>query len=88
MRLSDTAGTLDVMAYERIRVDPAKMGGVPCIRDLRMPVATVVAMVANGMSVDEILADFPDLEAEDIPEALHFAAEALLERTLPLTSTS
>jgi len=53
-----------------------------------MPVATVVAMVANGMSVDEILADFPDLEAEDIPEALHFAAEALLERTLPLTSTS
>lgn len=76
------------MAYERIRVDPAKMGGVPCIRDLRMPVATVVAMVANGMSVDEILADFPDLEAEDIPEALHFAAEALLERTLPLTSTS
>jgi uncharacterized protein (DUF433 family) len=73
--------------FERIRVDPAKMGGVPCIRDLRMPVATVVAMVADGMTVDEILADFPDLESEDIQEALHFAAEALLERTLPLTPT-
>jgi uncharacterized protein (DUF433 family) len=76
------------VAFERISVDPAKMGGVPCIRDLRMPVATVVAMVADGMTVDEILADFPDLEAEDIKEALHFAAEALLERTLPLTPTS
>ena len=75
------------MTFDRIRVDPAKMGGVPCIRDLRMPVATVVAMVADGMTVDEILADFPDLEPEDIQEALHFAAEALLERALPLTST-
>jgi uncharacterized protein (DUF433 family) len=75
------------VAFERISVDPAKMGGVPCIRDLRMPVATVVAMVADGMTVDEILADFPDLEADDIKEALHFAAEALLERTLPLTPT-
>jgi uncharacterized protein (DUF433 family) len=76
------------VAFERISVDPAKMGGVPCIRDLRMPVATVVAMVADGMTVDEILADFPYLEAEDIKAALHFAAEALLERTLPLTPTS
>ena len=49
------------------------MGGVPCIRDLRMPVATVVAMVADGMTVDEILADFPYLEAEDISEALSYA---------------
>jgi uncharacterized protein (DUF433 family) len=76
------------MTFERIRVDPAKMGGVPCIRDLRMPVASIVAMVADGMTIDEILEDFPDLEAADISEALHFAAEAFLERSLPLTATS
>lgn len=75
------------MAFERITVDPAKMGGVPCIRDLRMPVATVVAMVADGMTVDEILTDFPDLEAEDVRAALHYAAEAVRERALPLTPT-
>ena len=61
------------MTFDRVRVDPAKMGGVPCIRDLRMPVASVVAMVADGMTTEEILTDFPDLEPEDIQEALHFA---------------
>ncbi len=49
-----------------------------------MPVATVVGMVADGMTAEEILADFPDLEAEDIAEALHYAAEAVRERELPL----
>ncbi|RPH32062.1 DUF433 domain-containing protein, partial [bacterium] len=44
------------MAFRRITIDPEKMGGVPCIRALRMPVATVVAMVAEGMTEDEILA--------------------------------
>lgn len=58
------------MRFERITIEPDKMGGVPCIRGLRIPVATVVGMVAEGMSVDEILADYPDLEAEDIREAL------------------
>ncbi len=48
----------------------ATMGGLPCVRGMRMPVATVVGMVADGMTVDEILADFPDLEAEDVAEAL------------------
>ena len=46
------------------------MGGVPCVRGLRIPVATVVGMVAEGMTVEEILADYPDLEAGDITEAL------------------
>ena len=64
------------MVFERVTVDPDRMGGVPCIRDLRVPVATVVAMVADGMSVDEILADLPYLEAEDVAAALGFAAEA------------
>jgi uncharacterized protein (DUF433 family) len=72
------------VAFERITIDPAVMGGLPCIRGLRMPVATVVGMVADGMSVDEILTDFPDLEAEDIAEALRYAAEAVRERELPL----
>ena len=72
------------MKYTRISVNPDKMGGVPCIRDLRVPVATVVGMVAEGMSVPEILADYPYLEAEDIREALYFAAEAVRERELPL----
>jgi uncharacterized protein (DUF433 family) len=76
------------VTIERITVDPNKMGGVPIIRDLRMPVATVVAMVADGMTVDEIIADFSDLEPEDIQAALRFAAEAVRERTIPLTTTS
>lgn len=72
------------MAFERIKADPHKMGGVPIIRDLRMPVATVVNMVADGRTTEQILADFPELEAEDIKEALQFAAATLNERQAPL----
>ena len=64
------------------------MGGVPCIRDLRMPVASVVAMVADGMTVEEILEEHPDLEADDIAEALRYAALAVQERELPLLRAS
>lgn len=72
------------MAFDRITVDPNKMGGVPCIRGLRVPVATVVGMVADGMSEEEILRAYPDLEPEDIREALRYAAEAVREREIPL----
>lgn len=72
------------MKFPRISTDPNKMGGAPCIRDLRFPVATVVGMVADGMSFGEILAEHPDLEEEDIREALRYAAEAVTERELPL----
>lgn len=65
-------------------VDPDRMGGVPCVRDLRFPVASIVAMVADGMSTDEILAEHPDLEAEDVVESLRYAALAVQERELPL----
>lgn len=75
---------LNSVKFERITVDPAIMGGVPCIRGLRIPVATVVAMVADGMTADEIVADLPDLTPEDVAEALRFAAEAVRERELPL----
>jgi uncharacterized protein (DUF433 family) len=72
------------MRFERITVEPDKMGGVPCIRGLRIPVATVVGMLAEGMTDEEILADYPDLEAGDIRAALEYAAEAVRERELPL----
>ena len=72
------------MKFTRITVNPKQMGGVPCIRGLRIPVATVVDMVADGMEEAEILATYPDLEAGDIQEALQFAAEAVRERELPL----
>ena len=74
------------MNFTRITIEPDKMGGVPCIRGLRIPVATVVGMIADGMTEAEILKDYPDLEAEDIREALRFAAEALQERELPLVT--
>lgn len=72
------------MTFDRITVEPGKMNGQPCIRGLRIPVATVVAMVADGMTADEIVADLPDLENEDVAEALRYAAEAVSERQLPL----
>lgn len=74
------------MGFKRITINPQQMGGVPCIRGLRIPVATVIEMVAEGMSEEEILRAFPDLEREDIREALHYAAEAVRERELPLVT--
>ena len=72
------------MTFTRITVNPRQMGGVPCIRGLRIPVATVVDMVADGMTVAEILEAYPDLEQKDVREALRYAAEAVRERQLPL----
>jgi uncharacterized protein (DUF433 family) len=76
------------MKFNRITVDPRQMDGVPCIRRLRIPVATVVGMVADGMTRDEILKAYPDLKAKDVEEALRYAAEAVRERELPLRSAS
>ncbi len=76
------------MKYTRITVNPAQMGGVPCIRGLRIPVATVVSMVSDGMSNEEILAAYPDLARDDIKESLRYAADAVRERELPLTGTA
>jgi uncharacterized protein (DUF433 family) len=74
------------MTITRITVDPQQMGGVPCLRGLRIPVATIVGMVAEGMTNREILESYPDLDDADIREALAFAAEALRERELPLVT--
>ena len=72
------------MKFERITISMDQMGGVPCIRGLRIPVATVVAMIADQMSEAEILEAYPDLEAEDIRESLRYASEAVRERAIPL----
>ena len=74
------------MKFTRITIDPKKMGGIACIRGLRIPVSTIVGMVANGMTEKEILDAYPDLEPEDIREALLYAAEAVKERQIPLVS--
>src|SRR5438552_4121245 len=68
--------SIGAMAFTRISVDPGRCGGVPCIRDLRIPVATVVSMVAEGQTHEGIVADLPELELGDIREALRYAAEA------------
>jgi uncharacterized protein (DUF433 family) len=78
----------EAMRFERITVNPNQMGGMPCIRALRIPVATVVAMVADGMTTQEIVGELPDLEPDDVAEALHYAAEALRERELPIRHTA
>ena len=75
------AGHVD---FPRITVDAAQMGGVPCIRGLRIPGATVIGMLADGMTHEETLEHYPDLEEDDIREALRYASEAVRERELPI----
>lgn len=75
------------MSFTRITVRADQMGGVPCVRGLRIPVATVVGMVADGMSQTEIVDAYPDLEVEDVREAMRYAAEAVRERELPLAAS-
>ena len=72
------------MAFDRISVDHEIMGGVPCIRGTRIPVTSVVSMVAEGMTIAEIIGAFPQLAEEDIQAALRYAAAAVDERELPL----
>jgi len=60
------------------------MGGVPCVRGTRIPVATVVAMVADGMTAAEIIADYPQLTDDDVRDSLRYAAAAVDERELPV----
>lgn len=72
------------MLFTRITTKASQMGGAPCIRGLRIPVATVVGMMADGMTEADILAAYPDLERADLYEALRYAAEAVRERELPL----
>jgi uncharacterized protein (DUF433 family) len=72
------------VAYERITIDPNRMSGLPCIRDTRVTVSAVLGQLAAGLTVAEVLADFPYLERADVLAALEFAAAAVQERELPL----
>ncbi|WP_419552285.1 DUF433 domain-containing protein [Candidatus Poriferisodalis sp.] len=70
------------MLLDRITVDPHRMGGLPCIRDLRVTVATVLGQLAAGRTREELLSDYPYLETDDITAALEFAAARVSEREL------
>jgi uncharacterized protein (DUF433 family) len=76
------------MRFDRITTDPDQMGGLPCTRGLRIPVATVIDMVADGMAPAEIIAAFPDVQPQDIEQALHYAAESVREREIPIRAAS
>ncbi len=69
--------------FQRITLDPNKCFGKPCIRGLRIPVASILSYLSSGMSIDEILAEWPELEREDVYEALGYAAWAMEERIVP-----
>ena len=74
-------------AFPRITLDPSVMGGKACIRGLRVTVGTVVGLLASGRSRDEILKAYPYLEAEDIDQALAYAAWRLEEREVELATS-
>jgi uncharacterized protein (DUF433 family) len=69
--------------FSRITTDPERFGGMPCIRDLRFPVSGDVAMLADGMTFDEILTEHPDPEIDGLHEALRYAFQAVRECELP-----
>ena len=74
--------------FQRITVNPKQMSGVPCIRGLRIPVATVLKMLAAGVPEPMILNDYPDLEPQDNRECLRYAAALSLEREIELPQTA
>ena len=73
---------------DRITINPKQMGGVPCIRGLRIPVATVVGMIASGMTPDAVVEELPPLELADVAAALRFAADAVADREIPRQPTA
>ncbi|MBM4064060.1 MAG: DUF433 domain-containing protein [Planctomycetes bacterium] len=74
--------------FNRITLDPAKCFGKPCIRGLRMPVASVLNYLSSGITVDDILKEWPELEKEDIYQALGYAAWVMEERVVPLEAVA
>ena len=76
------------MTFDRITVNPERMGGKPCIRDLRMTVTMVLGQLAGGRSVEQLLADYPYLEREDVLASLEYAAAVVDQRELPLARSA
>lgn len=74
------------MKFANITIDPGQMGGVPCIRHLRIPVATVLKLISEGASFEAVLELYPDLRMEDIREAVAFAARSVEDREIALAS--
>lgn len=70
--------------FQRITLNPDKCFGKPCIRDLRMPVASILAYLSSGMTAEELLQEWPELELEDIYQSLGYAAWAMEEQIIPL----
>jgi uncharacterized protein (DUF433 family) len=70
--------------FNRITQDPAVMGGKPCIRGLRVTVGMIVGQISAGRTIDQLLADYPYLERDDISEALRYAAWRAEEREIDL----
>lgn len=76
------------MPESRVVADHRIMGGVPCVRGTRIPVAVIVGLVAQGRAAQEILADYPTLTSDDVRAALEFAAAAVSERQVPLRTSA
>ena len=74
--------------FDRITADPAILNGQPCIRGMRLTVKRVVALVAQGLSRDELRADYPELTDEDIRQALDYAASMVEDQWVPLPAVS
>ena len=72
------------MALDRITVDPVVMGGLPCIRGLRVTVSMVLGQLAAGRTIDEVLGDYPYVERADVLAALEYAAAIVNEREVPI----
>ena len=72
--------------FDRITLNPAQMAGRPCIRGMRITVGMIVGQLGSGTAIDEILADYPDLDREDVLQALRYAAWLAQARELPLVA--
>ena len=68
--------------FDRITIDPGKCSGKPCIRGLRMPVQSILSHLSSGMSIEQVLEEWPELEREDIYQALGYAGAVLNEEIL------
>ena len=74
--------------FDRITFDPAIMGARACIRGMRIPVYVIVGQIANGATVEQVLADFPDLEEQDVRQALQYAAWLTTEEVRPVRTSA
>jgi uncharacterized protein (DUF433 family) len=77
-----------MLGFDRITFDPNILGGKACIRGMRISVSLVVNLVANGMSAPDIVAEYPDLEEEDVAQALRYAAWMCEDHLIPAAETA